>query len=242
MPANKTLRISFWSIPRTVSTACLRSFAGRADCTGVDEPFYAWYLAQTGKQHPLRDEVLAAQAQDWREVVEQVLAVPISTPLQFVKHMSHHMVGDIGLDWLDSAEHRHVFLLRGPSEQLPSIQRELGDISIVDAGWTRHHQLFTVLPNPLVIDSRELLENPERMLRALCLELEIDFDPCMIKWEAGRHPSYGVWAPSWYPAVEKSTGFQPWRPRQEDFPAELEPLLAECMPLYEEMRAVRLKA
>jgi hypothetical protein len=47
----------------------MRSFGNRADCGAVmDEPFYAAYLARTGKDHPMRAEVLASQPQDWRAV------------------------------------------------------------------------------------------------------------------------------------------------------------------------------
>ena len=36
-----TVRIAMWSGPRNISTAMMRSFENRADCTVVDEPFYA---------------------------------------------------------------------------------------------------------------------------------------------------------------------------------------------------------
>ena len=57
-----------WSGPRNISTAMMRSFENRPDCAVTDEPFYAAYLAVTGLDHPMRDEVLAAQPQDWRVV------------------------------------------------------------------------------------------------------------------------------------------------------------------------------
>ena len=52
-----------WSGPRNISTAMMRSFGARPDTAVVDEPFYAAYLAQTGLDHPMRDEVLASQPQ-----------------------------------------------------------------------------------------------------------------------------------------------------------------------------------
>ncbi len=63
-----TIRIAMWSGPRNISTAMMRSFENRSDCEVVDEPFYAAYLAETGLDHPMRDEVLAAQPQDWNAV------------------------------------------------------------------------------------------------------------------------------------------------------------------------------
>ena len=56
-----TIRVAMWSGPRNISTAMMRSFENRPDCEVVDEPFYAAFLAATGLDHPMRDEVLAAQ-------------------------------------------------------------------------------------------------------------------------------------------------------------------------------------
>ncbi|MDZ7786699.1 MAG: hypothetical protein U5K73_00725 [Halofilum sp. (in: g-proteobacteria)] len=64
------LRIAMWSGPRNISTAMLRSFGNRPDCFVTDEPLYAYYLATSGSPHPMRDEVLASQSSDWREVVD----------------------------------------------------------------------------------------------------------------------------------------------------------------------------
>ena len=55
----------------------MRSFGSRPDTAVLDEPFYAAYLAYTGLQHPMREEVLASQPQSWQEVVDVLLgAVP----------------------------------------------------------------------------------------------------------------------------------------------------------------------
>ena len=62
------LRLAMWSGPRNVSTAFMRSWGNREDTVVVDEPFYAHYLQVTGLDHPGRDEVIASQPTDWREV------------------------------------------------------------------------------------------------------------------------------------------------------------------------------
>ena len=64
-----TVRIAMWSGPRNISTAMMRSFGNRPDCAVVDEPFYAAYLAATGRDHPMRAEVLASQPRDPSAVV-----------------------------------------------------------------------------------------------------------------------------------------------------------------------------
>ena len=65
-------RIAMWSGPRNLSTALMRSFENRADCSVVDEPLYAAYLAATGLDHPGRDEVIASQPTDPATVVAEL--------------------------------------------------------------------------------------------------------------------------------------------------------------------------
>ena len=61
MPNN--LIIAMWSGPRNLSTALMRSFANRKDVINViDEPFYASYLKHTGKDHPMKKEVIKSQS------------------------------------------------------------------------------------------------------------------------------------------------------------------------------------
>ena len=43
-----TIRIAMWSGPRNISTALMRSWENRPDCSVMDEPFYACYLKEGG--------------------------------------------------------------------------------------------------------------------------------------------------------------------------------------------------
>ena len=61
-----------WSGPRNISTAMMRSWGNRKDTVVVDEPFYAFYLKATGKNHPGANEVIAHGETDWRKIVANV--------------------------------------------------------------------------------------------------------------------------------------------------------------------------
>ena len=135
-----TVRIGMWCVPRTCSTALLRSFVQRADTVGVDEPFYAAYLTVTGKDHPLREEVLASQAQDWRRVVDEVLLAPVDAPVHYQKHMAHHMTPDIDLGFAEQLV--NLFLMRDPLEMLPSLQAALGEVEVEDTGFLQQLELY----------------------------------------------------------------------------------------------------
>jgi len=73
--------IAMWSGPRNLSTAMMRSFGNRADCSVIDEPFYAAYLAKSGMDHPMRDEIIATGETNPEAVAAQCLqsaGAPIS--------------------------------------------------------------------------------------------------------------------------------------------------------------------
>ena len=57
--ADKPIRIAMWSGPRNISTALMRSWGNRPDTVVIDEPFYAYYLKTTGKNHPGEPAMLA---------------------------------------------------------------------------------------------------------------------------------------------------------------------------------------
>jgi hypothetical protein len=87
-----------------------------------------------------------------------------------------------------------------------------------------------------VLDARELLLDPPSILSRACEGLGIPFDRAMLSWPAGPKPEDGVWAKHWYGDVHASTGFEPYRPKTGPFPERLQPLLDECLPLYERLR------
>lgn len=242
------LRIAAWSGPRNISTALMRAFENRTDCTVTDEPFYACYLASTGIDHPGREEVIRAGETDWRVVVEQLTGpVPGNHPVWYQKHMCHHMLPEMDTDWIHKLT--NIFLIREPEAVVASYvrARKTGHITPEDIGLPQQAALFDTLmaaagEAPIVIDSSAFLTSPEKHLRALCERLGIPFSARMLSWPPGPRATDGIWAPYWYRSVWKSTGFKP--PRElEDI--ELEGRAAEvaqtCRPMYEHLREFRLE-
>ncbi len=236
------LRISLWSGPRNVSTALMYSFAQRSDTTVVDEPLYAHYLRVSGAEHPGREAVLSSQDPDGERVVRDVILGPCSRPVLFCKQMAHHFVE---LDGVFLAHTAHVFLVREPADMLASLSSVLETPTLRDTGLAAQSQLFARLvalgQDPPVLDSRRLLQDPQAVLSKLCARLGLPFEDSMLSWEAGPRPEDGCWAPHWYAAVHRSTGFSPWvapaRPAESRLRPALLPLLATCRTHYEELSA-----
>jgi Sulfotransferase domain len=242
-----TVRIAMWSGPRNISTAMMRAFENRPDTAVVDEPFYAVFLARTGADHPMRDEVLASQPQDWRDVVASLTgAIPEGRSVFYQKHMTHHMLPEIGRDWIDGM--RNAFLIRDPRDVLASYAEVRGAARLEDIGLVEQHEIFQRVCDrfghaPPVVDTGDVLRNPEGVLYSLCVALDIAFDASMLRWPAGRRDTDGVWAPAWYASVERSTGFAPpsTAPRQP-LSDDLQRVADAAQPLYDDLREHRLTA
>ena len=228
-----------WSGPRTVSTALMRAWENRGDTAVADEPLYAFYLDRTGLDHPGRADVLASQPADWRVVLDRLAhgPVPGGKSIYYGKHMTHHLLPEV--DRAALAPLRHAYLIRDPGELLASYARVRSEPTLDDLGIRQQAEIFDAFPGP-VIDSRDLLTDPEGTLRALCAALAVPFTAAMLHWPAGPRESDGVWGPYWYAAVWRSAGFGPYRPPTEPLPARLAALAEACRPYYERLHARRL--
>lgn len=240
------IRIAMWSGPRNISTAMMRSFGARPDTVVVDEPFYAAYLAATGLIHPMNDEVLASQPNDWREVVQSLLGpVPGDQAVYYQKHMTHHMLEGFGRDWIRHV--RNAFLIRDPAAVLASYIRKRSEVNLADIGIVQQRELFEREADrlgaaPPVVEGTDVLADPGRVLAALCGALDIEYTDAMLHWPAGRRDTDGVWAPAWYNAVEQSTGFGPPVTQPEMMlPDELQRIADAARPHYAVLAAHRLR-
>ena len=220
------------------------SFAQRDDIRVVDEPLYGHYLRVTGADHPGRDEVMAQMNCDGDAVMQALLSCAPDPPAPrlFLKHMAHHLI-DLDLRFL--SETCNVFLIRDPREMLPSLTVRLPEAALADTGLQRQWELYCDLiaadQLPAILDARELLLDPEGVLRQLCAHIGLAFAKDMLHWPPGPLAEDGVWAGHWYHAVHRSSGFARYR-AWDDMPHELEPLLAQCRPWYDKLFAHAFRA
>ena len=240
------VRVAMWSGPRNISTAMMRAWENRGDTAVWDEPFYAFYLHATGIDHPLDAQVIAAGETDWRRVVERLTGdVPDGHRVFFQKHMTHHLLPQIGRGWMDAVV--NCFLIRDPREVLASYARMRSTVTVEDVGVLQQAAIFDFVEArrgdpPLVLDARDVLENPRGVLSVLCAEVGVELTERMLAWPPGSRASDGVWAPHWYHSVHRSSGFQPWVPRADPLPEHLEALARECEPHYRRLWERRLQA
>ncbi|WP_256867493.1 sulfotransferase family protein [Winogradskyella forsetii] len=228
-------RICLWSGPRNISTALMYAFAQRTDTKVFDEPLYAYYLknhSEAHKYHPGSEAILDTMENDGEKVVDMMLN-NTEKPVLFFKHMTHHLLG-LKRDFMKTTI--NIILTRDPEEMLPSFDKVIKNPSLHDVGYALHVELvnyFKANNIPFtVLDSKNVLLNPERTLGKLCEFVGIPFDKNMLSWQPQQRKEDGIWAKYWYDNVHKSSGFMKYRAKVEPFPEHLYPLLKKSIPHY----------
>lgn len=231
------VRLAVWSGPRNISTALMRSWETRADCRVVDEPLYAYYLSETGLDHPGREAVIAAGETTFEAVVAE-LTGPVEG-VYYQKHMAQHLIPQLPRGWIASLS--NVFLIRDPAEVVASYVRTRQAVVDSDIGLIEQAELYDQIGGEVpVIDSADFLRDPEGYLRWLCAHIDVEFSEAMLGWPAGSRASDGVWAPYWYDTVLASTGFEPYQPRHVELDGPSLEVVERSRPLYERLHSVRV--
>jgi hypothetical protein len=236
-------RIAMWSGPRNISTAMMYSFASRPDCAVWDEPFYAFYLANAGITHPLNQEIIDAGEPDWDAVVELCTRKVPGKPLHYQKHMTHHMLDGFDRSWLHALD--NAFLIRSPERVLDSYARKRDEVTLRDIGFAEQAEIFDLVCDatgkaPPVVDTDDILADPEATLSKLCEALAIPFSPDMLTWQPGSKPFDGIWAPHWYNAVWRSSGFNKPPANNVELGPDHQRIVDQARPLYEKLKAHKL--
>ena len=242
----KPVRICLWSGPRNISTSLMYSFAQLNNCQVVDEPLYAHYLSNISDdkraRHLAAKEIMASMEQDGAMVVEMMTGdFGEPTEVLFFKNMTHHLPG---IDRSFMKDVVNVILTRDPENMLPSYDKVIKNPSLSDTGYDAHIELLDYFNRegitPIVVDSKSIQEDAERVLRELCKRAEVVFDSAMLTWKSGPKIEDGIWAKYWYSSTHDSTGFKKFIPKQYTFPQHLTPLLLQCQPLYKRLQKLSI--
>jgi len=233
------MKIAMWSGPRNLSTALMYAFAARGDCAVSDEPFYAAYLAATGLDHPMRAEVIASQPTDPAIVAAHCAGPnPGDQPHWYQKHMTLHMIPAFDRGFLRGLT--NVFLLRHPARVIASYARKREAPTLADIGFLQQEALFNQVADltgtaPPVIAAESIRQNPRAALTRLCAALGLPFTDRMLHWPAGPKPQDGVWAPHWYNAVHRSTGFEDPEGPLPDLSPDEQRLAEQALPAHDRL-------
>ncbi len=160
--------------------------------------------------------------------------------------MTHHLLPEIDRAWLRAVT--NCFLIRDPREVIVSYIKKNNDPALEDIGFVQQAEIFdwvradTGAVPAVIVDARDVLENPRRILELLCGAVGVEFNEAMLSWPPGLRETDGIWAKHWYGEVETSTGFRK-SPAQEPepVPEHLREVYERAQECYARLHQYRLR-
>tara|TARA_X000001036_G_C20683340_1_gene806656 strand:+ start:824 stop:1537 length:714 start_codon:yes stop_codon:yes gene_type:complete len=232
------MRIACWSGPRNISTALMRSWSSRNDTFVSDEPFYGYYLKETGLNHPMKREIINSCSTDYHQIINTISSkIPNNKTIWYQKHMSHHIIDIKSLSWIKNF--KNCILIRNPRDVINSYIKKntLKDVS--DLGYPQQLSILQFLQKKkmsfFIIDSDDLVDNPKKELSAWCNYLNIAFDPAMLSWAKGTHKNDGIWGKHWYHNINNSETFFKKKKVQSDHYKAFESIYNDAVYYYKKI-------
>ncbi len=240
--------IVLWATPRSTSTAFEWMMRMRGDMTCFHEPFgEAWYQGDEALWPRLAPDSPRQPGLTFASVLAKLQAAARDRPV-FSKDMpqyTDHL-------WTEAflGRFRHSFLIRDPAKVLTSCHRNWEDFAAKEIGFEEQRQLFDRLCQrdgaaPPVIDSDDLLADPQGLVAAWCAAVEIPFLPEALSWEPGARQEV-LWYDKegvWHAALKRSDGLKPQARKSADIsktPDWVQEMHAAFLPHYQHLRGYRL--
>ncbi|MEM8758703.1 MAG: sulfotransferase family protein [Pseudomonadota bacterium] len=205
--------VVLWAVPRSTSTAFERMMRERGDLDCLHEPFgEAWYQGEAPLWPRFREGDRTTPGLTIESVWDDIRARAERGPV-FLKDFPHYVNHMWTPDWL--SHFTHAFLIRDPAKTVTSIHAKWPDYDEAEAGFPEQRALFDLLwaltgAPPPVIDSDDLLDDPERVTEAFCDAVGLPYLPHALSWKAGHDPAEHSWwdGGSFHANLAASTGLK----------------------------------
>jgi hypothetical protein len=233
--------LALWSAPRSRSTAFSRMMAERGDFTTVHEPFslltdFGECAVGDRKVHTEPELIAALREESVRDAV-------------FFKDTTDFHYPGLLADQSFLRDAAHTFIIRHPAQAIRSHLALNPELTRDEIGFARLAEIFDAVREatggtPVVVDSDDLLAEPEQTVRAYCERIGIPFLPEALHWQSGMREEWQGTA-RWHESTSQTTGFAAPSQAPADPVTQAEsPLVAEYvefhLPYYEHLRAERL--
>ena len=201
--------VALWAVPRSTSTAFEWMMRQRGDLDCLHEPFgEAWYQGEAPLWPRFSEGEKTTPGLTLDSVWEDIQSRAQQGPV-FLKDFPHYISHMWTPEFL--GQFTHAFLIRDPAKTLTSLYHQWNDFDELEVGFPEQRALFDLLTAingapPPVIDSDDLLEQPEAMTRAFCESVGIPFLPEALSWEPGGDPNTTVGGTAAPSAALQSTG------------------------------------
>lgn len=242
--------VALWAVPRSTSTAFEWMMRQRGDMDTLHEPFgEAWYQGEDPLWPRFQEGEKTTPGLTLESVWQNIQARAEKGPV-FLKDFPHYINHMWTPDFL--AQFTHAFLIRDPAKTITSMYDKWPDFDELEVGFPEQRALFDLLTAidggkaPTVIDSDDLLENPEAVVEAFCDGVGIPHLPQALSWEPGGDPSAHSWwdGGSFHANLAKSTGLKRQARKYVDLentPERVRRVHRRMLPHYQHMWQHRVK-
>ncbi len=238
-----------WATPRSTGTAFEWMMRQRGDLHCFHEPFGEWWYEGDGAPWPrLTPESPRKPGLTFEKVWSKLKQAAAQGPV-FSKDFPHYIEDHWSDEFLD--HFNHSFLIRDAAKVVTSVQKRWPDVYLKELGFIEQRRLFDHLADrdgqpPPVIDSDDLLKDPETIVNAYCDATGIPFIKEALTWEEGASKEAYSWydGGSWHEKLKGSTGLKPQKPGYTDIsdaPDRAKQLYEQVLPHYEHLYAHRLR-
>ncbi|XP_071944370.1 uncharacterized protein [Antedon mediterranea] len=267
MTSSKHAHVFLWSLPRSLSTAFVRSMESIDNVAIFYEPYCSadHYGPEGGRRCIMKKEGFPYEMKYTFDGVKAILEdSSLANKCVFVKDF-----GDAVHNRYDKIAkgYTHSFLIRHPIKSFLSFYNGIAssgeeDVDGVfasflpeDFGYKELWELYCYLENgdgkkPIVINSEDLLNNPKRVLEKYCKAVGFEYNDGLLSW--GRTPKV-EWdvaqtrAPldlkyNWSVNSKIPGGFRKRLskpiPSIEELPKKVQECVVKSMPFYEKLNAL----
>ncbi len=189
----------------------------RGDYSCWHEPFgEAWYQGEDPLWPRLRTDSPRTAGLTFASVWQRLRDDARERPV-FIKDFPHYIKHMWTNDFLD--HFNHSFLVRDPAKVVTSMYKHWPDFHLVECGILEQRELFDRVADrlgtaPPVIDSDDLLEDPQGIVAAYCQAVGIPFIAEALSWEPGDRSEVSWYdGGSWHSNLRNSDGLKP-QPRK----------------------------
>ncbi|XP_071958953.1 uncharacterized protein [Antedon mediterranea] len=201
--SSKQKRIMFWTTPRSLSMVFTKAVSNLDKCVVFQEPFHSAYLYGPDRKHNTTEQDLPCGVETdytYKNVQRMLEADFTEKDVVFARDSAIAITGNY--EYLPKG-FTHVFLIRDPIVIAPkamALQNKFTGVGntakttmedyLSGSPYTDLYKLMehikTVLgQSPMVIDAKDLIADPEAVMRKFCTKVGIEFTENLLHWKPG---------------------------------------------------------
>lgn len=242
--------LALWTTFRTRSTAFECMMRERGDFLVFHEPYGLSFYNSEERRNTNRYPDAEIKAESNYQATRERLREKAKQHKVFIKDMPYYISHLIEPEFV--AELDNTFLIRDPAKMLPSLHYLWPDFTLEETGYEPLYRYFMMAGDisgktPILIDSDDLLEQPDATIKAYCDAVGIPFIPEALSWEAKSRPEINHWQDGlWHSSVKTSKGLRERKQKENNYETmedndRLKQAYKYCLPYYQKLYEHRLR-